>query len=187
MKLETKSKRISAVVSLKDYKGLDLWQGLKTAMDEIGAVRYAYILHSKDLKEDGTPKTPHIHIYAETTASGKRLGTYLNEIARCLGVSTLAVSVEKPNDPEACIQYLIHKNAPEKHQYELKAVHSNIPFEELETIMEREVTAWSVDYIRAVWLQCRPCKWKFIKEIGIERYRLYSRVIMAVLDDLAFR
>lgn len=192
MKLETKSKTIFAVVTLSGHDGDDgyffeITNDLYKVMDEIGAVRYAFILHNKDFHEDGTRKTPHFHIYAETTASGKRLGTYLNTISKGLGVSTLAVSIDKPTDKEACIQYLIHKNAPEKTQYDITSIRTNIPFDELKAIMEHEVTAWSVDYIREVWQNCFHCKWKFIKEIGLERFRLYHTAIKAVLEDLDFR
>ena len=171
MKLETKSKTIFAVVTLGGHDDdsayfFEMAQSIYKVMDEIGAVRYAFILHDRDYHEDGTLKTPHFHIYAETNASGKRLGTYLNEIAKGLGVNTLAVSIDKPTDKEACIQYLIHKNAPEKVQYNLEEVRTNIPMDELKAIMEHETTAWSVDYIREVWTTTEGNKWKFIKVIA---------------------
>lgn len=185
MKLETKAKRISAVITLKgmdDPADIMAVKGcLLDFVKEQDAVRYAFILHDRDVTEDGEEKSPHIHLYAEFRNSGRRLGTWLNEIANYTVLNPLAVSIDKANDPEAVIQYLIHKNAPEKYQYPVDELITNIPKDEIEMIMSRESTAFTVDYILSTWKQCQPFKADFIRVIGLERYRLYRNVIKDIL------
>lgn len=186
MKLESKAKRISAVLTLKGMDDPADVMAVKGCilefLKEEDAQRYAFILHDCDINAEGEEKTPHIHLYAEFTASGRRLGTYLNLLASYTLLNPLAISVEKATDPEAVIQYLIHKNAPEKYQYPVEQVITNIPKDELEMIMSHEDTAFTVDYIQSVWNDTKPFKADFIRIIGLERYRLYRNVIKDILS-----
>lgn len=186
MKLETKAKRISAVVTLGGIEDPnDIFEVKGKILDFLKgeqAQRYAYILHDCDINAEGEEKTPHIHIYAEFTASGRRLGTYLNLLQSYTGLNPLSISIEKATDPEAVIQYLVHKNAPEKFQYPVEQVITNIPKEELDMIMSHEDTAFTVDYIQSVWNDTKPFKSDFIRIIGLERYRMYRNVIKDILS-----
>lgn len=185
MKLETKAKRISAVISLDGYDDPDAIFSIKGKildwLHEEKATRFAYILHDADNRDDGTPKLPHIHIYAEFPCSGRRLGTYLNLMAGSLGINPFAISIERANDPEEVIKYLIHKNAPEKYQYSADEVITNIPKDEFDMIINSESVAFTVDYVIDTWKTCGGVMRDFIRIIGIERYRMYRPVIYDIL------
>ena len=124
MALSDKTKRIVAIVSLGDFVDadgnldpsfvMDFKGRILKALGDIRANEYAFILHDLDLKEDGTFKLPHFHIWAECGAAS-RISTYINKLAKSLGVNPLAVSCQPSVSNEGSIQYLIHKNDPDKH------------------------------------------------------------------------
>lgn len=82
-------------------------------------VKQAYISHDKDIKEDGQPKKKHIHLilWFDREKSIKALSKELNfPINR----------IKWKADIYGTLQYLIHKNNPEKAQYDYKEIHSDI-------------------------------------------------------------
>jgi hypothetical protein len=86
---------------------------------------YAYILHDKDVKEDGTLKAPHYHIAVRLTEAYE-----LKHIAKWFGLDTQYVSKVKGRWNDLML-YLVHINAPNKHQYPLECVISNFDYSAL--------------------------------------------------------
>lgn len=79
-------------------------------------LRYAVIKHNKDMEADNKPKREHYHVVLDyTNARGfdalrsKFEGGHL-EICKYI---------------DSAIQYLVHKNNPEKHQYNVEEVSTN--------------------------------------------------------------
>lgn len=84
--------------------------------------RSAVIYHDKDLKEDGSPKLPHCHVYIKF--KDKKSIKQVREMFACEdedgnAVSTLSQLVI--NDTLA-LQYLVHKNDQNKVQYDTSDV-----------------------------------------------------------------
>lgn len=78
-------------------------------------------LHDKDVNEDGTLKKPHYHI--EFIFNGSRKKETVINICEELHANLYAKCLE---DCQAYYEYLIHKNNPEKYQYnESDIVHIN--------------------------------------------------------------
>ena len=84
---------------------------------------YAYIMHDKDLLEDGTPKQPHIHLVV----------VYHN--ARTLSAVRSDFTAYEQNtlseyciDLEGAYDYLLHKRNPEKYQYSKDEVKTNVGY-----------------------------------------------------------
>lgn len=80
--------------------------------------RSAIIYHDKDVKEDGSLKTPHSHVYIKF--NDKKSIKQVRELFACKDeygndISTLSQVVK--NDTLA-LQYLVHKNDPKKTQYD---------------------------------------------------------------------
>lgn len=97
--------------------------------------QYAYILHDKDVQEDGTPKKPHWHIELKLCKSRRR-----SDVAAWFGVVESCVQDSKSGKYENMLQYLIHENAPEKHQYSIEEVSSNFNYaERLEAIRSGKI------------------------------------------------
>ena len=71
------------------------------------------ILHDKDKNEDGTPLKPHYHFVVKFQNA-----IWRNSLAKDLGI--------QPNYLEVCrdfknsVTYLLHKNNPEKYQYDVE-------------------------------------------------------------------
>lgn len=185
MALSDKSKRVVFIINapsdnsvdVEVLRGLLLSQGLVA----IQAVRYAFILHSLDVKDDGSIKTPHYHIFVETKSSC-RVGTNINKMAKALGISPLCVSCEVCASEEGAIQYLIHKNDPDKHQYPTADIVTNIDRGELDLIMDRPSQAFSVDYILYTWKHCGSFS-DFVKALGMERYVKYRHLILDLINN----
>ena len=76
-----------------------------------GCRHYVYILHDKDVNEDGSPRSPHFHILC-TFAQNKSF----NAVAS-LVESNQNTFVQQLQDVGGAFSYLTHQNNPEKYQY----------------------------------------------------------------------
>ena len=85
--------------------------------------KYAYILHDKDKDDYGHKKKDHYHFYIEFPNP-----RYLNSIAKDLEIDSNYI--EKVYDKKGILNYLTHRNQPEKYQYDIKEVKTNFDIEE---------------------------------------------------------
>lgn len=84
---------------------------------------YAWIIHDKDINpETGEIIEPHVHVYLEF----KNPRSYAS-VADQLDVAENMVC--KVIDKNGILQYLIHKNQPEKYQYNFTDIHANFDLE----------------------------------------------------------
>lgn len=107
---------------MQEEKRLLPENGLKMILLNKAIEKYAYILHDKDVDEEGNAKRPHWHIicklkYPQQTA----------HIAMWFGVPENFVNKIKGKWSDAC-KYLIHENAKEKYQYPTESVVSNFDY-----------------------------------------------------------
>lgn len=86
---------------------------------------WAFILHDKDVYEDGTLKKPHWHIELRLTRGRRR-----SDIASWFCLPVRQIQDSKSGKYEPMLQYLIHENAPEKHQYAESEVTANFNYSE---------------------------------------------------------
>lgn len=85
--------------------------------------KYCYLLHDKDILEDGTLKNPHYHLFLSFT---DRMD--FSVLADTFKVDFANVCKIKAGRYEGGIPYLVHKNAPEKFQYDSKEVKANFDY-----------------------------------------------------------
>lgn len=82
---------------------------------------WAYILHSKDVDEDGNTKEPHVHIVIELVESRQysTVGGYVGVPAQYVCAIRQKVKVGKRMmcDIGGALSYLTHRNAPDRYQY----------------------------------------------------------------------
>lgn len=106
--------------TLDKLKEFILWQSIKD---------YAYILHDKDIKDDGSPKEEHIHLMLRFTGAVPTSAI----LAKCnavFGENVVRVEqLEKCKKWKSAIAYLTHENVTGKHIYDRKEVYSNYEFE----------------------------------------------------------
>ena len=116
---EPSSWRTCEIVQQLEYMSQE---DVEAGLDHNAVQDYAYILHDKDVHEDGTPVAPHWHIMirfkrpVQTESLCKWFGIKSNMIGYILGTFGDAVA------------YLTHRNKPEKYQYFDEEIKSNYDF-----------------------------------------------------------
>lgn len=112
---------------------------IKLALEEFGECKYAYILHDKDLKEDGTEKPPHFHIVIQT-----KNPVSLFVVAKRFDILPNYVEFPKGRDAFGdCCEYLTHENERQqekgKYLYSDEEIKANFDFRTLinETVERR--------------------------------------------------
>lgn len=178
--LDTKSKKVCVLIDPQEglkYIPVEYLNALDYWLSE-NANAWAYIVHSLDTLEDGTPKTPHIHLYAELNVC-QRLLTTLNKLADCLDCDTRQISVEKCQSMEGAIQYMIHRDNPEKYQYPPSDIRCSFDESELKTILESEGGTLSLERIIGV-CGSAPNLTEVIRKIGVPHYVKYRNLILDI-------
>lgn len=97
--------------------------------------RYAYILHDKDVKEDGTPIKPHYHVIVDV--GGDKGPFSLNALAKLLKLPLHRLELSKQPFKYRCA-YLIHLFDVEKYHYSVDEVTANFDFERMIAKLKRE-------------------------------------------------
>lgn len=112
---------------------------IKLALEEFGECKYAYILHDKDLKEDGTEKPPHFHIVIQF-----KNPVSLFVVAKRFDILPNYVEFPKGRDAFGdCCEYLTHENERQqekgKYLYVDEEIKANFDFRTLinETVEKR--------------------------------------------------
>lgn len=98
---------------------------------------YAFILHDKDMDDNGEIKKAHYHLYLKLT-SKKRISTLYNDIVRILGKeATQPFLIQNLTNERSFQRYLIHADDLDKYQYSLTEIVSNL---DLSNLLEIEMT-----------------------------------------------
>lgn len=173
--LETMTKQVFAVINYPHNETIDI----NTFRDNLtlNGLQFALIPHIDEPAEDGAIKTAHIHVFAES-AKRHRLSWYINRFDDCSGLEVSIVdciSVFVANDKPGCIQYLIHKNNPEKKQYNAHEIVSNI--NGLEDYLNCEIES-ALDIFRlAEIVSDSDTILDVMYAVGLGRYAMYRNVI----------
>lgn len=97
---------------------------------------YAYIVHDKDVGMKGEAAEPHFHCMLRLNSSRRR-----TDVASWIGLSESYIQDSKTNDYGDMLLYLIHENAPEKHQYSESEVTANFAYsKELEKVRAKKTS-----------------------------------------------
>ena len=186
MSLDTQTKKFSLVINFpkdtrKECEVLAKVKAFSMKMEE-----YYYIVHDKDYDEFGTLKTKHIHWLFRIKEKQKRLKTVLNEVNNELfngsDQTRSLISIESWKNYEATIQYLVHKNNPEKYQYKVEEVHTN-DFETLKQVMDYAVdTNLTIDKIKYLCTK-NTTLCGVLEDVGLINARNYLNVIRTIWEE----
>lgn len=183
MNLSTQSKKCAIVIQISDYSidFLDTFHENLFQWLNINCEEWYAIWHLLDLQDDGTPKNPHLHLVLKLLKR-TRFNTILNDMARNLNLNKNAISIQKPTSYEGCIQYLIHKNDPDKYQYPIEDVQTSVSRDELKIIMEADFVTMDADAIIAI---CREEKTytAILRRIGLGYFNHYKGVIKTIFEE----
>lgn len=184
MALSTRTKYISGFVSLAGYDGVIA----KECMSKFGSwasaecESYAMALHDLDTKlnEDGdvVSKTLHFHFVC-VLKGATRVSTFINRVSDSCGVLSVAVTADKCSSVESALQYLIHKNDPDKHQYDESIIVRTWDEGDFRVLMESEPLQVSFDYFFRVCSQANSIV-DVIRNVGISKYHAYRNTIQDI-------
>lgn len=194
-----RGKDLCGVVSLRDCSSEEIREKYFPKLEEFFVQNccemYCYILHDMDVVQDAifqdgvlvqpaVMKTPHIHFVAEmnTKKRGTKMTCWIGKIARSLGVDVRAVSLEKAENVDGCIQYLTHRNCPDKYQYPVSDIHTSMTPESLEVIMTRDVKSFTFELLCSIVDSSSSLR-ELISRVGFKTYIGYRNVIQDLWKD----
>lgn len=177
------AKKITGVIQNKN-KNIDI-NSLEKWLAE-NCIDYSYIVHDKDVDENGDLKNNHIHVVFTLKKAKIRLSTTINNLSNTLICSPFAISLDKADNYPLCLQYLIHRNNPDKYQYDLKDVISNLPFEELSMVLTETSDIINFDVLKTVCVESCGSKLYIMEKIGVGYYSKYRNVISDILAEIGY-
>lgn len=190
--LNQQTKEFSFVLNLPNCEKYDL-KYLLTKVEEYvrsNSEEYYYIVHDKDVLEDGTLKTIHIHLLYRTNSKNViRLKTELHRLTEFIyGNDTdkllCTISIDKWRNHDYGIQYLTHRNDVGKHQYSIEEVFTN-DIEYLTDVMNMEVDSKTLD-VESIYNLCIQCnsRIELYTRIGLTNCRNYRNIINDIWEDV---
>lgn len=148
--------------------------------------KYAFIEHKNDIEPiTGLVEGCHYHIWAHVRDKGVAKSTHINAILKAFKFDTDdGICIEQIANKVLAMQYLIHKNNPEKTKHEVKEVVSNIDKDEL-NLMFTSDTGEVVSF-DLIYTLCRVSTsiCQIIKALGINVYRQYRNVVLDIYNDV---
>lgn len=114
--MKVKCKNWSGVINAPENSDLETISNNLSRLARIASFYYASIIHSRDKKDDGSPKTPHLHFLIWDSISTTKKG-FLEFLSEQLGLEAKCISLAPSYRDSMSINYLIHANNPEKEQY----------------------------------------------------------------------
>lgn len=99
---------------------------VESFLSRFSAVKdYAYIVHDKDTRDDGSLKDPHVHLMLRFSYP-----VQTNNLLAALDGVCGVPQLERVKKWSSAVAYLTHENTPGKHVYDRGEVHSNYDFGE---------------------------------------------------------
>lgn len=147
-------------------------------------VDYAFIEHNHDIDPiTGLVEGKHYHIVMNAIHKDKRLSTHLNDLCSYFGFTdNNGICIEKYGSYEGSLQYLLHKNNPEKTQHDISEIVTNIDKGDLQTYISVDLQSQDVnfDYIYSICLSSKNII-EIIKQIGLSNYQRYRSTIWDIV------
>lgn len=173
--LITQTKKLFIVIRKNKEISKDL---IKSYCDEF-LESYAFIEHTRDVDPINAMIIPvHYHIVGCAKKARTPLSTHLNDIVKYFRFDNAnGIQIDKYDNFVSAIQYLVHKNNPEKTQHNIDEIVTNIPKETLNLYMSSEQSEIiSFDMVYSVCLASHNIV-EVIRAIGFKTYHKYRSTI----------
>lgn len=167
-------------------------KNIKISIDKIKSYcnrefeRYAFIEHEHDKKPStGEVEGVHYHICGDMYGSKIPFSTRLNTLCEFFGFdNSNGIQIDQYRSFEGALQYLTHKNQPDKSQHKPDEIYHNLTKEDFNIFYNADIgNVISFDLIYATCLQAHNII-EVIKEIGVTNYRLFRAVIWDIWRTL---
>ena len=141
---------------------------------------YAFILHDRDVNDEGEIKTPHYHIVLKCNSRYAK-ESIITDFAKNLKINRVCVKVKAYHDICGAVQYLVHQNDKDKFQYDRsEIVSSNIADTEVYLIGQIEI---GVNNLIDICISCKTLT-EVYSVIGLKNAKLYHWVIKDLWNDI---
>ena len=137
-------------------------------------IKYAYILHDKDVNEDGTLKAPHWHIMLKFNDTQDSM-----YICKWFGIEEQYVIKSRTGRFDSMLCYLIHANSQDKYQYSCKEVYSNFNYE---SVIEKYKNSLRLEHILRSIEDGTIREYNYTNYISPEDYVKYKDKIKTALE-----
>lgn len=145
--------------------------------------KWALIVHKEDIDPQTKAVIPtHYHYVGIGNKKKTPMSCYLNALSKALKCKdNNGIEFDSYRSLEASLQYLIHKNNPEKTQHKLEEViFAGWSKEELTTFITADTTGLDLDRIVAICESSNNIV-EVIREVGFGYYAKYRSVILDIL------
>lgn len=186
MSVNSQTTKVNLVVNIPYSQTKEqVESALGSFLGKYGA-NWFYVFHDKDTKSDtGESKTPHFHVLFQSSDGKKhRLLWYMTRLAECMSIDNLnVISAEIWKNYESDVQYLIHKNNPERYQYELGEVKC-YDSEEFKKVLSLAISpTLTIDRIVSTCLECERLHEVYIA-LGLGVSQMYRGLISDIWRSL---
>lgn len=189
MSLDTQTCYISCVI---DYP---FNASLNVIADKLRANGYvfAFIRHDKDHKmnsngEMGDLKLPHVHLVLRSPKRHRicywlnRLSEIFEKYNSCGQLSTDGICIQVTESFSHDIQYLIHKNNPDKYQYLPDEIYTNLTLNDLvATLKSEDCRTLTIDRLIDIICHSHDLT-EVMRRVGLSYYNQFYRVIRDLLN-----
>ncbi len=160
---------------------------------DIRVYKVTAILHDKDFDKEGLPRKPHLHIIViynklcTKSVSINRLVNIINNSVLLLEKDYMfcnrqQVSVKAIHSPIGSYRYLLHKDNPEKHQYDFSEVLGDTDILERALVDNKKHIDLDIDELYETCL-CSKNYTEVIFKIGMKAYLIYYKVIEVFMKE----
>lgn len=176
--LSIQTKNVTGIIQFKGYEFFEMpFDAFRDWLNE-NTRRYGFALHDMDLANDGDCVNPHFQFVFELVKTA-RLSTTLNKIATVCGVNGFAVTLDKFTSFLGSFQYVLHRNRPEKYQYEDDRLFTNIPKDEVFILMHQKSFVLDFDHLWELVAHAKS-KTEIVQVMGPHLYKHHRATIMDI-------
>lgn len=147
--------------------------------------QYALIVHDKDIDPITKQVIPvHYHYVGIALKNKTPMSTFLNDLSKTLKTDNVGIEFDSFAFLEKALQYLIHRNNPEKTQHEIKEViYSGWSKEEIDTFITCDCTGINFDRVYSLCLAYTSII-DIIRELGLANYHKYRSTIQDIFYEV---
>lgn len=176
--INTKTGKITGVIRLKrDLTDKEIFYFNELCIGLSGD--YFYIIHDKDVDENGSLLPRHLH-YVIESKNRKLLSTWLNLITDALKLpNSNGLEIEHTDRFIGSVQYLTHQNYKNKAQYEKSLIKTNVKDEQLDNILSMNRGGLDMDYLIFI-VQTSNSILDIMISLGLNYYHIYRATILDI-------
>ena len=143
--------------------------------------QWAFIVHDKDVDDNGKPKTKHIHLVGALSGRSRRLSSTLNLFCEKSLIPQDCVSILPAVSLNRALRYLCHLDNPNKFQYPVDDVKtSSLSWLFSQSRKQREI---DVDYLAEIVKESDGDMLQICRILGLADFNKYKAVIKAISDS----